>query len=192
VKINTKDMVLVSLFAALTAVGAFIQIPIGPVPITLQVLFTALAGVILGSRLGALSQMVYVFLGLIGLPIFAGGTGGISTVFTPSFGYLIGFIIGAYVIGKISETTKVVNFTRLFIASLTGMAVIYAIGVPYLYIILKYVSGAGISIAKAFKIGMLIFIPGDIAKCILIAVVCVKIVPIIKNKQYRIENKLHQ
>ncbi|KYH35448.1 biotin transporter BioY [Clostridium tepidiprofundi DSM 19306] len=181
-KINTKDMVLVSLFAALTAVGAFIQIPIGPAPITLQVLFTALAGVILGSRLGALSQMVYVFLGLVGLPIFAGGTGGISTVFTPSFGYLIGFIVGAYIIGKISETTKVVNFTRLFIASLTGMVVIYAIGVPYLYIILKDVSGVGISVAKALKIGMLIFIPGDIAKCILTAVLGVKIIPIIKRQ----------
>ena len=75
-KLNVKEMILAALFAALTAVGAFIEIPLGPVSFTLQILFTALAGIMLGAKLGALSQIVYVVIGLLGLPIFSGRMGG--------------------------------------------------------------------------------------------------------------------
>ena len=92
-KIKTKDFITVSLFAALTAVGAFISIPLGAVPITLQLLFTLLSGILLRENLGALSQIVYISLGLIGLPIFAGGKGGIGILLSPTFGFLIGYII---------------------------------------------------------------------------------------------------
>lgn len=168
-KINTKQIILVSLFAALTAVGAFIQIPLGTVPITLQFLFTALSGVMLGGRLGALSQLIYVVIGLFGVPVFAGGNGGFGAITKPSFGYLLGFILGAYVIGKIAESSKRVGFIRLFIASIAGIAVIYVVGVPYLYVIVRYVIGKDITLITALKTGLLIFIPGDLIKCIIIA-----------------------
>ncbi len=93
-KIKTKDMILVALFTVLTAVGAFIKIPIGPAPITLQYLFTALAGVLLGSFLGSLSQLLYIIIGLFGIPIFTSG-GGPSYIFNPTFGYLIGFVFAS-------------------------------------------------------------------------------------------------
>ena len=90
---KTREMILTGLFAALTAVGAFIKVPVPVCPFTLQFLFTTLAGVLLGGKLGACAVGIYVMLGLAGLPIFAGG-GGISYVLQPTFGYLIGFIAG--------------------------------------------------------------------------------------------------
>ncbi len=88
---KTKMLLLTALFAALTAVGAFLKIPIPPVAITLQTLFMVLAGLLLGAKYGALSQLVYVALGLVGLPIFTQG-GGFSYVLMPSFGFLLGLI----------------------------------------------------------------------------------------------------
>ena len=88
-KITTKDMIMCALFTALIAVGAFIKVPVPVVPFTLQFLFTMLAGLIMGGRLGAISVGLYAVLGLVGLPIFAEG-GGIWYVLKPSFGYIIG------------------------------------------------------------------------------------------------------
>ena len=92
---DTRDMVLFALFTALIAIGAFIRIPVPFCPFTLQLLFTTLAGLLLGSRRGAASVAVYVLLGLVGLPVFTSG-GGPSYIFQPTFGYLIGFIGGAW------------------------------------------------------------------------------------------------
>lgn len=180
-KINTRQMILVSLFAALTAVGAYIQIPIGTIPITLQLLFTALAGVMLGSKLGALSQLVYVVIGLTGIPVFSEGTGGLSAVVRPSFGFLLGFILAAYVIGKISEGSARPSFFRLMSACILGVIVTYAIGIPYLYFIINSVMGKSISFAAALKSYCFVFIPGDLAKCILASLLGVQVVPIVKK-----------
>lgn len=166
-RMNTRQMILVGFFAALTAVGAFIQVPLGTVPVTLQFLFTALSGIILGARLGALSQLIYLVIGLFGLPVFAGGTGGFGAVFKPSFGYLLGFVVGAYVIGKLSENNRMRSFIGFFAAAIAGVLVIYSIGVPYLYFIMKNVIGKDITFAAALKVGFIIFIPGDLLKCIL-------------------------
>ncbi|GAA0177844.1 biotin transporter BioY [Clostridium sediminicola] len=179
-KINTKDMILVAMFAALTAVGAFLKIPVEPAAITLQFLFTAFAGIILGSKLGALSQIVYVATGLIGIPIFTKG-GGIGYVMQPSFGYLIGFIVGAYVIGKIVENSDNPNYFTFLIASIAGLFVIYLIGVPYLYVILTKVVGMELSIGGALKIGLVVFLPGDILKCLITAIVGVNVIPRLKK-----------
>jgi biotin transport system substrate-specific component len=180
-KITPKQMTLVSLFAALTAIGAYIQIPIGTIPITLQVLFTALAGVMLGAKLGALSQLIYVIIGLIGIPVFAGGIGGFTAVSKPSFGFLIGFILAAYVIGKITEHSKKPTLIRLFLASVIGIVVIYIIGIPYLYFIINNIMGKKITILAALKSYCFIFIPGDLLKCILTAAIGIKVVPIVRK-----------
>ena len=165
-KINIRDIITVALFVALTAIGAFIKIPAAPAPITLQFLFTALAGILLGSKYGALSQLLYMLIGLFGVPIFTKG-GGPNYIFEPSFGYIIGFIFAAYVIGKIVEREKSPSIKNIFFASLIGTIVIYIIGVPYLYVILKYVNGVNISLYRALNIGLIIFLPGDILKSII-------------------------
>ena len=103
-----RMMVFASLFAALTAAGAYIQIPMpfSPVPVTLQVFFVLLAGSILKSKWGSLSMIVYTLLGIAGLPVFAGGSSGIGVLLGPTGGYIVGFILAAYVIGKLSEKTE--------------------------------------------------------------------------------------
>ena len=100
---NAKNMALCGVFTALIAIGAFIRIPVPVVPFTLQYLFTMLAGLLLGAKLGAAAVALYVGMGLIGFPIFTQG-GGFGYVFNPSFGYLVGFIVGAYATGKIAHT----------------------------------------------------------------------------------------
>lgn len=179
-KITTRNMILVSFFAALTAVGAFIKIPVGPVPITLQFLFTALAAVLLGPKLGALSQALYVAIGLIGIPVFTEG-GGPTYILKPSFGYLLGCIAAAFVIGLIVSKYKNPGFLVVFLACIAGTAVLYLFGVPYLYMVLNYVYGTKISFYKAISIGFLIFIPGDLLKCIVTGIVGTKVIPIVKK-----------
>lgn len=180
-KISIKEMILAALFAALTTVGAFISIPIGAVPITLQFLFTALAGILLGAKVGALSQLVYVILGLIGLPVFAGGMGGVGMVAKPTFGYLLGFVLAAYIIGKLAEVVDKPSFLRLFTAIIAGLVVMYIVGLPYLYLILNYVIGSKISFYNTLNKGMLVFLPGDLLKCLLAAILGTRVIPLIKK-----------
>jgi len=153
-------MTLISLFAALTAVGAFISVPFYPVPLTLQTLFTLLAAMTLGSVMGASSQIIYVLLGLIGLPVFAGFKAGIGILFGPTGGFLFGFIFSAYIIGKLIELKKEKNIFYYFLAGFLGIVIIYFIGV----IQLSLVTGMGMK--KALFVGALPFLPGDILKII--------------------------
>ncbi|MDZ7264485.1 MAG: biotin transporter BioY, partial [candidate division KSB1 bacterium] len=95
---HNRKIILVSLFAALTAVGAFIKIPLPHIPITLQTLVVIMSGNLLGYKLGTLSQLLYLVVGLLGVPIFAYG-GGPGYIFQPSFGYLLGYPVGAFLIG---------------------------------------------------------------------------------------------
>jgi len=165
---------MIALFAALTAVGAFIKIPIPHVPLTLQTLMVMFAGLILGSRRGALSQLLYLTIGLLGLPIFAQG-GGPGYILQPSFGFLVGFIPGAYIIGKIMEKEWNPKLLRILTALFWGQTAIYLIGIPYLYLNLNFIIHKPVSFSTTLKIGLLVFIPGDIIKTIITATVLVPI-----------------
>lgn len=177
---KTKDIILVGLFAALTAIGAFIKIPIPYVSFTLQFLFCAYAGILLGARLGALSQIVYVAIGLIGLPIFTEG-GGPGYVLKPTFGYLIGFIVSAYVIGKITERINKINFASLLSAVTAGLIVLYVIGVVYLFMIMNLYLHLNKSFLWAVINGCFLFIGKDFVLSVMIALSGVKIIPILKK-----------
>ena len=158
---KTRSLILTALFAALTAVGAFLKIPFPLSAITLQFFFTAMAGTLLGKKYGALSQAVYVLLGLGGVPIFALG-GGFSYIFQPTFGFLLGLIPAAWVIGSIAK--RPLTFWRSVIAMLAGLAVLYAIGVPYMALIANGYLGKGLTFWQVLKNGMLIYLPGDLLK----------------------------
>ena len=134
---KTRKIILCSLFASLISVGAFIKIPIPLVPFTLQFLITNMAGLLLGSKLGFVSVMIYIMLGLIGVPVFAQG-GGISYVLQPSFGYLIGFALGAFITGKISKAFENnISLKILLTASFSGLFIVYALGMIY-YALISY------------------------------------------------------
>src|SRR3989339_593879 len=116
-----------SLLAAMTAAGAYVAIPIGPVPIVLQNFFVFLTGLLLGSRWGAAGVAVYLLAGACGLPVFAGGTGGIGRLLGPTGGYLLGYLAAAYVIGLITEKAKR-HWLVDVAAMIAGTLVIYAAG----------------------------------------------------------------
>lgn len=158
---KTRSLILTALFAALTAVGAFLKIPFPLSAITLQFFFTAMAGTLLGKKYGALSQAVYVLLGLVGVPIFALG-GGFSYIFQPTFGFLLGLIPSAWVIGSLAR--RPLTFWRSVTAMLAGLAVLYAIGVPYMALIANAYLGKGLTFWQVLKNGMLIYLPGDMLK----------------------------
>lgn len=156
-----KSLILIAFFAALTAVGAFIKLPMWPVSISLQFLFTALAGVLLGGRRAAASQLVYLLIGLIGVPVFTEG-GGIAYLSRPSFGFLLALIPAAYLIGTLAAKWK--KPIGIAAACAAGLGILYLIGVPYMYAIVRYGLGANMTPAAAVYSGMLLFLPGDALK----------------------------
>lgn len=166
---SARKLVYTALFAVLTAVGAFLRIPLGVSSITLQFLFTAMAGVLLGPACGALSQGVYVALGLIGLPIFTAG-GGFGYVLQPTFGFLLGLIPAAAIIGAISRRSS--SPLRLALACLAGLAALYAVGIPYMALILNGYMGKGMSVSGLLWAGMIPFLPGDAIKIAVTALLC--------------------
>jgi len=159
------DGVLILLFANLTALGAWISIPLpfSPVPITGQTLMVLLAGAILGSRRGAASQLTYLVEGAAGLPVFAGGTAGVVRIVGPTGGYLIGFIVAAALVGWLYEHGASRRPLMGVGAMLVGNVVIYLLGVIWLT---RFVGGDP---RVALVQGVLPFIPGDILKSLLAA-----------------------
>lgn len=185
-KLKTKDMVLVSIFAALAVVGAKISIPIPPVPVTLQLFVCSFAGILLGSKLGLLSQIVYILIGLLGLPVFAGASSGPAYILSPTFGYVIGFALTTYTVGKISEKSSNFNIKTALISVYTGIAVTYLIGVPYMYFIIKLYMGKNISFMYAIEKGLLPFIVKDILLGAVVAITAASAVPaLIKSGLYK-------
>src|SRR5512133_3318612 len=156
-------------FALLTALGAVVQIPIGPVPITLQVLFVLLSGLVLGSRLGALSQIEYLAIGFAGAPVFAGGKAGIVALLGPTGGYLVGFVVAAYLAGLIAESAMRDGRVRFFVAGLIGTATIYVAGM--LWLATWFAVGRGTSwiveMGSAWQFGVLPFIAVAAGKAVL-------------------------
>lgn len=175
---RTLTLCLCAIFTALSAVGAFLKIPIPYLPITLQSFFTTLAGLLLGAKLGAASVGVYVLLGLIGVPIFTEG-GGFMYVLKPSFGYLVGFVAGAFVTGLIARRVKDPSLPRLLAASFAGLAVIYVIGMVYFFMAKNlWVEGSGMSVKALFAACFFPCIPGDIVKSIAVALLAKRLIPI--------------
>ncbi len=158
--------------------GAFIKIPVPVVPFTLQYLFTMLAGLLLGARLGALSVFAYMVLGLAGLPIFTEG-GGLWYVFKPSFGYIIGFVVGTFVTGWLAEHMKQKTVPHYLAANLAGLMVVYAFGMIYYYVICNYVIDTPIGVWPLFLYCFLLAVPGDIALSMLGAVMAKRVRPVI-------------
>ena len=168
--LNTRELVLCGLFIALITAGTFIRIPVGTDVYTLQFLFTLLAGLVLGARLGAIAVGTYVLLGLIGVPVFASG-GGPAYMLQPTFGYLLAFILQAWLGGFYARRSAAVSYGRLLTANLLGMTVVYLIGISWFYLVSNYVIDAPIPLWTAvFYCGVLQAIP-DFLLCLAAAAI---------------------
>jgi biotin transport system substrate-specific component len=163
----------VLLFAVLTAIGAAIEVPIpgSPVPVTMQSLIVSLSGVLLGPMLGAASQIVYVMAGAAGAPVFAGGAFGLPHLLGPTGGYLLAFPVAAAVTGRLAGPAPakwtVPSVARLGIAIFLGTVVIFGGGWSQLSLL------TGDSV-RAFEVGVLPFVVGDIVKVVAALAVAVR------------------
>jgi len=154
---SLRMMIYAALLSAFIAVGAFLIIPIGPVPVVLQNLFVLLAGLLLGSRWATISVGVYLLAGICGLPVFAGGGAGIGRLLGPTGGYLVGFLPAAFLVGFITERAG--HRIWIQVAAMIGATlVIYGCGVPWLMKV------AQLSLGKALAAGMIPFLVGDALK----------------------------
>lgn len=175
-------MVLCAMFVVLITIGAFIKIPVPVVPFTLQYLFTMLAGLLLGAKKGFTSVLVYIFWGLAGLPVFAQG-GGIGYILQPSFGYIIGFAVGAYVTGMIAHRNGKISYGNLLAANFAGLGSVYVLGMLYYYFMSNVYLGNPIGLWPLFLYCFILAVPGDIALCIAGAILGKRILPLIKTER---------
>lgn len=182
---KTRNLILVSIFAALVAIGAFIRIPLpfSPIPVTLQFIFTAYAGLFLGFRRGLYAILLYIMIGLAGIPVFTQG-GGIGYVFVPTFGFLIGFAFSTAWIGWGRSRIKEFRFLPLLGIILSGLLMVYLFGWFYLYWLLAIYGGKGITLTQTFMIGVAPFITNDIIFATIAALTAVKVLPILKRLGY--------
>lgn len=157
-----------SLFVALTAQAA-LPLPFTPVPLTLQTLGVLLVGAALGSRLGLWALLAYLAQGALGLPVFAGGTGGLAKLLGPTGGFLLAFPLAAWLVGALVERFGLDRgFLGTLSAMLLGNALLYLAGLPWLAV---WLLGAGQAqgLGALLAMGLLPFLPGDLLKALLAA-----------------------
>ncbi len=166
-KLSVRDMTRVALFSSLICIASLLLKFGGDVVVPFSVLpfMVMLAGAILGPRLGATSVAVYVLIGLLGAPVFAKPPfGGLTYIFQPSFGFLPGFILMAYAVGKVISGFDSVRVLKYIGAMLVGIIAMYLIGIPYLYILVKFYFGKPMTMWSAIQVGLIPFIALDIVK----------------------------
>ncbi len=146
----------IAAFAGLTILGANIVIPLIPVPVTLQTLFVMLAGAVIGSRRGALSQLLYVGAGAVGLPFFAGFSGGWAVIGGPTGGYLLSFLFVPFLVGRLLPKSPSIRW-QVFVFSV-ATALIFAFGLAYLALFYTH------SLSAAVTVGLVPFLPGAVFK----------------------------
>ena len=180
-------MARVALMAALTAVMAQITVPIPPVPFTLQVFAVALSGLLLGVRYGALSQGVYLLLGAIGLPVFAGFRGGLGVLVGPTGGYLLSYPVAAAIAGLAAATMARASRGRAVATGtafgLLALVVIYAVGATWLAV------QSGLTPGAALAAGVLPFVPFDVVKVVLAALLAAAVAPQISGQRSAVSNR---
>lgn len=160
-RLDARSITSVGLAVALLVIGSAIALPIGPVPISLQSLVVLTIGITMGKRLGVMAVTVYVIAGLIGLPVFAGLKGGPQYIFAPTFGFIMAFILAAYIVGAGYESSS--NMRR-YASLMAATILIYAIGASYFYLVQSVHLGNSIPFVKVLQLTVLPFVLGDLIK----------------------------
>lgn len=178
---KTRDLTLISMFIVLIIVGTFVRIPLPLCPINLQPFFVILAGLLLGGKRGAASVGGFILLGLIGVPVFTNG-GGIGYVLQPTFGYMLGYCIGAFLAGCIASkgAPSVLRFT---VAGLCGLVVVYIVGVAYYWCISRFYLNTELGMKVMLVSCFLLPFPKDVVSCVLAAILAKRLLPVINFNQ---------
>jgi biotin transport system substrate-specific component len=183
--LRATDLAECAIFVALMVVGTYISIPFYPVPLTFQTVVCVLSGLMLGWKKATLSMLCYVVMGIVGIPVFANGGCGLSYVFKPTFGYIIGFVLGAMSAGLVRGNQKDVRFLRYLLAALVAFAVNYICGVAYFIPMWIYYYG-GMATWKYYLVYWnLLYMPKDLVLCVLAAMLACRVVPAIDKSKKR-------
>ena len=168
-----------AIFVVLMIVSAFIKIPFPLVPLTFQTVVAVLAGLLLGPLYGTAAVGVYIFMGLLGLPVFTSG-GGFAYVVQPTFGYILGFAAAAFVAGALCGRGKAAQITLrgALLASVAGFLVNYIVGVPYFLLIWHFYMHNG-GVWQAAVTYNLIYMPKDLALCLLAGFLAWRVRPLL-------------
>ncbi len=174
-------MVLVSLIAAMISVGAVFSLPLPPPlpPVTLAVFFALLGGLLLGPVWGTAATGLYLGLGAVGLPVFANGAGGAGQFAGPTGGFLVGYAAAAFVAGLLADRRNW-RFWRALAGSLAGIAVLYAVGLPWFRAVLDASPDRDVSMLAAFTI-MAPYLLGDVVKAVATAALVKALKPLLQN-----------
>jgi len=178
-KLKIKDLCIMAISLAIIIVASKINIQIGPIPLTLQTFSVFIVSLLLGSFKAFIVFLVYIILGLIGIPVFSSG-GGIAYIYMPSFGFIIGFLVSAPIIGIASKSNK---FYLKYILSMLGLLIINVCGVSYMYIIFNYYKGVNKDLLNILQIGVLPFIIKDIFTVILSCIIYSRLKVIIYKEE---------
>ncbi len=158
---NTKKLVFTGVFTALITAGAFIRIPLPFLSVTFQMFFALIGGMIIGPSAGCAAAAVYMLLGLSGLPVFASG-GGPGYLLQPSFGFILGFIPGAYLSGIIYNNKTLRGPRKILFSYFSGLSAAYLVGILHMYLILRFYLGNGDTTLTATIFSMVPYLIKDI------------------------------
>jgi biotin transport system substrate-specific component len=179
-----KDLLLTSFFAILTGVGAYLTIPMFPISFTMQTFVVLMSGLLLGPKYGPLSQTLYIAMGLLGLPVFAGGRGGLNYVFSPSFGFLMGFILMSWLAAfwgsRIPAERKGAAW-RYSAVSFAASAALYVVAIPCFYLNMNYVTGVEMSFVRAVQVAFLPFVLPDTLKAVAAGWLASRTIPLLRG-----------
>ena len=175
---NTKSVAFSAVVAALLAISAYIKIPAAPIPITLQTLIVLLCGLLLPKKQAFSAILIYIGMGLIGIPVFTEG-GGIGYIAKPSFGFILGFPLCAYIVAHLSKDKT--NLISLLINACVALIPLYTLGIVYFLFISKFVLPFPSSIRDMFSYFFVLLLPGDIVSAIISSYLAGKLRPVLKT-----------
>jgi biotin transport system substrate-specific component len=184
-----KDLILSAFFAILTGVGGQFSLPLpfSPVPVSMQFFVVLMSGLLLGPKYGPISQMVYIALGLLGAPVFAGGTGGLHRVLSPSFGFLVGYVLASWTAGWLGAKIRLPReaawrgFVLYSLVSFAATGVLYAVGLPWFHVNMNYVAGAEMSFLRSAQLAFLPFLVPDTLKVATAGCLASRAVPVLRE-----------
>lgn len=178
-KLTTRDLTQMALCLAILIVSSYLKVLLPLVPVTMQVMAVIGIGLLLGPKKGGLTILVYIIIGLLGIPVFADG-GGFAYIFRPSFGFILGFLLSAIVVGLIIEKLPT-SLKSYFVASIIGILVIYIVGIPYLYFISTVYGSSQSSFFQILTTFFMTYFPKDLISGLLMAVIAYRLRPIISK-----------
>lgn len=182
---SIQTMVWIAILTTWSIVGAMIKVPIPFVPFTLQITAVFIGAALFGAKVGAMSQLLYIAIGLAGFPVFAAG-GGLGYVIVPTFGYLVGFAVAGWYVGWTVPRLKRPTYGKIVLHQVIGVVLLYIVGSVWMWANINFIGGeTTMTLGHAFLYGFLIPMPGDVLLAFVCASVVLRLQPIMERSMMK-------